>query len=92
MLEDIGVKEKVAHSSYRDMEQLDFQIILTENYYVNPNSIQICFPIKIKKLSDSTANIDQDLITVNNFFDHLANEISITNYRNDKQLIPTFSP
>ena len=49
MLEDIDTREKVAHSSYTDMEELDFQIMLTDNYYVNPNSIHICFPIKILK-------------------------------------------
>ena len=49
MLEDINTREKVAHSSYTDMEELDFQIILTDDYYVNPNSIHICFSIKIKK-------------------------------------------
>ena len=90
ILEDIDVKGKVAHSSYKDREQLDFQIMLTENYYVNPNSIQICFPMKIKKLSDPTTAIDPT--TVNNFFVHLVKEISITKYGNDKQLIPTFSP
>ena len=47
MLEDIDTREKVAHSSYTDMEELDFQILLTDNNYVNPNSIHICFPIKI---------------------------------------------
>ena len=49
MLEDINTREKVAHSSYTDMEELDFQIMLTDNYYVNPNRIHICFPIKILK-------------------------------------------
>ena len=49
MLEDINTRQKVAHSSYTDMEELDFQIILTDDYYVNPNSIHICFSIKIKK-------------------------------------------
>ena len=48
MLEDIDTREKVAHSSYTDMEQLDFQMLLADNYYINPNSIHICFPIKIK--------------------------------------------
>ena len=48
-LEDIDTTEKVAHSSYTDMEQPDFQILLTDNYYINPNSIYICFPIKIRK-------------------------------------------
>ena len=36
MLDDIDTREKVAHPSYKDKEQLDFQILLTENYYVNP--------------------------------------------------------
>ena len=70
MLEDIDTKEKTAHPSYTDMEQLDFQILLTKNYYVNPNGIHICFPIKIKKGTNKASNIDADLITVNNFFAH----------------------
>ena len=49
MLEDIDAMEKVAHFSYTAMEQLYFQILLTDNYHIKPNSIQICFPIKIKK-------------------------------------------
>ena len=56
MLDDIDTREKVAHPSYKDKEQLDFQILLTENYYVNPSNIHICFPIKIKKKSDNTNN------------------------------------
>ena len=49
MLEDIDTREKAAHSSYTDMEELDFQNMLTDNYYMNPSSIHICFPMKIKK-------------------------------------------
>ena len=74
------------------MEQLDFQILLTENYYLNPNSIHICLPIKIKKKSNNNADIDGDLITVNNFFAHWIKEISATRYGSDKELPPTFSP
>ena len=49
MPEDIiDTREKVAHSSYTDMKQLDFQILI-ENYYINANSMHICFLIKIKK-------------------------------------------
>ena len=92
MLDDIDTREKVAHLSYKDKEQLDFQIILSENYYVNPSNIHICFPIKIKKKSDNTADIDKDLITVNIFFAHWVKEISITKYGSDKELPPTFSP
>ena len=92
MLDDIDTREKVAHPSYKDNEQLDFQILLTKNYYVNPSNIHICFPFKIKKSSDKSSDIDSDLITVNNFFAHWVNEISITKYGSDKELPPTFSP
>ena len=34
MLDDIDTKEKVASPSYKDKEELDFQILLTDNYYV----------------------------------------------------------
>ena len=71
MLEDIDTRKKVGHSSYKEMEELDFQILLTENYYVNPNSIHFCFPMKIKKSSNESSDIGRDMITVNNFIGHL---------------------
>ena len=48
--------------------------------------------MKIKKSSTEASDIDDDLITVNNFFAHLIKEISITIYGSDKELISTFSP
>ena len=74
------------------MEQLDFQVLLPDNYYINPSSIHICFPKKIKISTDVATNIDDDLITVNNFFAHLVKEISITKYGSNKELIPPFLP
>ena len=47
ILKDIDTKEQPAHISYKDMENLEFQVILTNNYYTNWNSIHNCFPIKI---------------------------------------------
>ena len=92
MLDDIDTREKGAHPSYIDKEQLDFQILLTENYYVNPANIHICFPIKIKNKSNNSSDIDDDIITVNNFFAHWVKETSITKYGSDRELPPTFSP
>ena len=57
----------MAHPSYTDMEQLNFQIQLEDNYYLNPNSVHICFPIEIKKKKNTAQDIDAYLITVNNF-------------------------
>ena len=72
------------------MEQLNFQILLTEKYYVNPNGIHICFPIKIKRKTNNKLDIDADLITVNNCFAHWVKEIMITRHGSDKELHPTF--
>ena len=47
MLDDVDTREKVTSPSYKDKEELDFRILLTDNYYVNPSNIHICFPIKI---------------------------------------------
>ena len=87
MRKDLDTKERVAHSSYIDMEQFDFQILLTDNYYINPSSIHICFPIKIKTKTNQALDIDADLITVNNFFAHFVKEISMIKYRSNKELI-----
>ena len=71
---------------------VDFQIMLTDNNYVNPISMYLCFSMKIKQLSNEANDIDSDLITANNFFPHLIKEKGVTRHGNDKQLIPTFSP
>ena len=41
MIENIDTKEQVSHISYKDMETLEFQIILTKNYYTNPQLMQL---------------------------------------------------
>ena len=92
MLDDTDTREKVASPSYKDKEELDFQILLTDNYYVNPSNIRICFPIKIKKKSNNSSNIDGDLIAVNNFLAHWVKEVGRTKYGSDKELLPTFTP
>ena len=61
-------RHKVTHPSYTHMQQLDFQILLIDIYYTNPNSIHICFPIEIKEKTNENSNIDDDLVTENNFF------------------------
>ena len=91
-IQNTDTKEQVVHISNKDMENLEFQIMLTNNYYTNPNSMHICFSMKIKKASVKNSDIDTDLTPVNKFFCHLIKEINIIKYRNDKQLMRTFSP
>ena len=92
MLEDINTRGKVTHPSYKDMDELDFQILFTNNYYENSSNIHLCFPMNIKKSLEKASDIEDDLITVNNFFSLLIKEICKTKYGSDKELMPTFSP
>ena len=84
MLDDIKTIEQVAHPSYKDLETFDFQLLLDKNLYTNLNSVHFVFPIKFKKRSDKSADLDAELITVNNFFAHWIKEISLTKYVTNK--------
>ena len=92
MLDDIKTIEQAAHPSYKDLETLDFQLLLDKSLYTNLNSVHFVFPIKLKKTTDINVGIGADLITVNNFFAHWIKEISITKYGTNKELTPTTTP
>ena len=47
MLDDIDTREKVAHPSYKDKEQLDFQILLIETF---PQTFTSAFQLKLKNI------------------------------------------
>ena len=74
------------------MQNLGFHILLPANHYTNVNSMHLCFPIKILKLTDPTQNIRADLITVNNFFAHWIKELKIQKYGNDIHILPMNNP
>ena len=76
MPENTDIREKVAHSSYTDMEQLSFQILLIDSYYIDRNSIDVCCPTKIKKKTNQNLHTDGDLITVNNVFVILSKKLA----------------
>ena len=63
IIENIDTEKQPDHTSYKNMENLEFQIMLTQNYYINPNSIHIGFPMKIKKAASENSEIDTDSIT-----------------------------
>ena len=91
MIENTDKKEQVAHISCKDMENLEFQIMLTNNYYTNSKSMHICFPLKLKVHQTRIVTLT-DLIPVNHFCYRLIKEIDIIKYENDKQLMSTFLP
>ena len=54
ILEDIDTREKVTHSSYTDMEQLGFQILLTDNYILTLTVSTFAFQLKLRKKPTKT--------------------------------------
>ena len=71
-----GTLEKKAYAddTYKDLKIATFKIQLSMNQYMN---FHLVFPLKIKKKTNVVNNIDDDEITVNNFFAHWIKEIDI---------------
>ena len=92
MLDRVDTAEQPAHISYKDLEAFSFQLLLDQNLYANLHSLHLCFPIKFKKETNVVLNLENDVITVNNFFTHWIKEINITKFSTTKSLIPTSTP
>ena len=70
MIQKIFTIEQSAHRSYKDTrikKSLDFELIQNKIYYTNMKSVQVCFPLRFKKLINAAANLPAGLIPVNNF-------------------------
>ena len=89
---NVLTKGKPADLSYRDMQNIEFHILLSANDYMNLNSMHLCFPIKVLKSTNPTQNIRTDLIIVNNFLAHWIKELNIQRYDDDIQILPTNNP
>ena len=67
-----GIKTKnvSAHSTYKNLRTLEFNIKLPTNQSINWNSVHICDLIQIKKKTNNANNTDMTMMTVNIFFAH----------------------
>ena len=81
-----------AYSNLSDLRTFPFNMLLTADTATNFNNLHLCIPLQIKKKqkNTNTANdIDDDLMTVNNFFAHFIKEIDIRRYNNNIIILPT---
>ena len=88
-----GTNEKKAYAdeTYSGLKLAEFNIQLSNNEYMNFHDVHIVFPLKIKKKSNVANNIDNTLITVNNFFAHWIKEIDIKKLGDDQPILPTIN-
>ena len=51
--------------------------------------MEVCIPLKVTKKTNRTQAIDDEMMTVNNFFGHWFTDIDIRRYPDDMLLLPT---
>ena len=90
-LKGINERKAYADETYTGMKLAEFNIQLSNNEYMNFHNLHIVFPMKIKKKSNVANDLDNTLITVNNFFAHWIKEIDIKKLGDDQPILPTIN-
>ena len=70
-------RKAYASVTYTDKKQLEFLLDLTANTYRNFSTMEICLPLSFTKKSNKNLHMDDQMITVNNFFVHWFTDIDI---------------
>ena len=82
-------RKAYASVTYSDKKQLEFVLDLTASTYTNYSTMEVCIPLKIMKKTNKTQAIDNEMMTVNNFFGHWFTDIDIRRYPDDMLILPT---
>ena len=60
----VDTKRTYAASTYSDMQQLEFNLEVVNNHYVNFSNMVLCLPIAFRKKTNKSAAIDATMIPV----------------------------
>ena len=85
-------RKSYASVTYSDKKQLEFVLDLTAGTYTNYSTIcllEICSPLKFTKKTNKASQMDDHIMTVNNFFGHWFTDIDIRRYPDDMMILPT---
>ena len=80
-------RKAYASQTYTDKTNLEFVIELTANKYLNYSTMCLVLPIQFTKKTTKTAQMDDELITVNNFFGHWIKDIDRRRYPDDGRIL-----
>ena len=76
--------------TYSDKKQLEFVSDLTAGTYTNYSTMEVCLPLKFtKKTTNKAQEMDDHMMTVNNFFGHWFTDIDIRRYPDVMMILPT---
>ena len=75
----VDTKRTYAASTYSDMQQLEFNLEVVNNHYINFSTMVLCLPIAFRKKNKDTA-LAATMIPVNNFFAHWIKDVTVKRY------------
>ena len=84
----VDTKRTYAASTYSDMQQLEFNLEIVNNHYINFSNMVLCLPIAFRKKSNKAAAIDTTMIPVNNFFAHWIKDVTVKRYGDGIAVLP----
>ena len=79
----VDTKRTYAASTYSDMQQLEFNLEVVNNHYINFSNMVLCLPIPFRKRTNKAAAIDATMIPVNNFFANWIKDVTVKCYGDD---------
>ena len=82
-------RKSYASVTYSDKKQLEFVLDLPAGTYTNYSTMEICLPLKFTKKTNKASQMDDHMMTVNNFFGHWFTDIDIRRYPDDMMILST---
>ena len=84
----VDTKRTYAASTYSDMQQLEFNLEVVNNHYINFSTMVLCLPIAFRKKTNKANAIDVTMIPVTNFFAHWIKDVTVKRYDDDIAVLP----
>ena len=70
------------------MQQLEFNLEVINNHYINFSTMVLCLPIKFAKKTNKATAIAATMIPVNNFFADWIKDVTVKRYGDDIAVLP----
>ena len=80
----VDTKRTYAASTFSDMQELEFNLEVVNNF----SNMALCLPIAFRKKTKKAAAIDATVIPVNNFFAHWIKDVTVKRYSDDIAVLP----
>ena len=84
----VDTKRTYAASTYSDMQQLEFNLEVINNHYINFSTMVLCLPIAFRKKANKETSIAATMIPVNNFFAHWIKDVTVKRYGDEIAVLP----